>query len=369
MIARTGTVRRSRLRLLHLPREPERAGRGPYDPPLLSVAPRTVRWVDADGALGSSELARSDEEVWYRAPVGRAIATLGVNGRLRLDVTFGTGDGAEELSLDLIRIPSPKGEHPYFARWEFGKDKAVLSPKGAGLILADGRTLTIEAAPEMVDAYRAERVVLALENVPNGARVVACDGLSVLREGALVSDIRNADIEKGPSVEVSPYEAFLRGNLPVGFRADMTGFDFGGIALTQGEASADLARFVKTTRGVSWAAVRPIARPSDLDAFLAQALVEPTGDEASFGRTQRGKPGTIALSDGRKFRILPHHRERLPRGTWELFAALVIDADAEHGLLIRIAVPLERPAEPSPQAALDAIGRFLVAFHPIPLSP
>lgn len=339
-------VRRSRLRLLQLTAE---GAREPFTPPLLSVSPRGLRWIDGDGAFEERALDEVHEAIWYgRGP--RLRGRLDDDGKLRLRLE--RPDRAP-IERRLVRIPG-SGDAGYFARWEHARDRAVLSPKGAGVILDGEDTCTLEERPAVVDVYAGEGVLLALRNVPNGARVVAAEGVPLLALDALVSDVQIPDVAKADHVSVHPLESWLRGFPAIGFEASAAGLDVAGLTRAQVAGSPDVARFVRKNRGVAWAAFRPIAPPGDADALLAATLQDDLAPTPEIGRVVSGKPATISLSDGRRFRLRGVARERLPRGDVELVVAALLD-DA---LLVEVCAPIAELAEPTGQRVLDALRRF-----------
>lgn len=351
----TGDVRRSRLRLLKV------AGGqgGPFEPPLLSLSPHHLRRIDAMDQATVTPLGGAREELWVRGEQVRLRGTIDDAGKLDLIVDR---DGAEPARLRLIRIPTGReatgGAARYFGRWEHGKNRAVITPKGAGVILPPD-SITIERPVELVDVYQGATALLAIRNVPNGARVVCADGVDGLEVDALLSDVLVPPLERGPDVAIHPREAFLRGFPAVGFRASFAGLDFDGFAPTQGDRSAELARFTKKQRGVAYGALRPVEPPEDEDALLAATLDAELSPSADTGRVKRGKPGTITLTDGRRYRVHSGVRERLPQGSWELIACALLDA----ALVVRVCVPFDELSEPNANVVLDRLGPFLLGIH------
>lgn len=339
-------VRRSRLRLLHLTTE---GAREPFTPPLLSASPRALRWIDADGAFHERALDEAYEAIWY-GTVPRLRGRLDDEGKLRLRVERPEREAVERR---LVRIPG-SGDARYFARWEHARDRAVLSPKGAGVILDGKDTCTIEQRPAIVDVYAGDGVLLALRNVPNGARVVTADGVALLAPDALVSDVQIPDVAKPDRVEVHPYESWLRGFPAIGFEASAAGLDVAGFTRAQVAGSPDVARLVRKNRGVAWAAFRPVEPPEDPDALLAITLQDDLAPTPDIGRIVSGKPATITLSDGRRYRLRGVARERLPRGDFELVVAALLD-DA---LLVEVCAPVAELTEPTGQRMLDALKAF-----------
>ena len=279
-------IRRSRLRLLQLTTE---GAREPFTPPMLSASPRALRWIDADGAFHERALDEAYEAIWY-GTVPRLRGRLDDEGKLRLRVERPEREAVERR---LVRIPG-SGDARYFARWEHARDRAVLSPKGAGVILDGKDTCTIEQRPAIVDVYAGDGVLLALRNVPNGARVVAADGVALLAPDALVSDVQIPDVAKPDRVEVDP------------------------------------------------------------DALLTITLQDDLAPTPEIGRIVSGKPAAITLSDGRRYRLRGVARERLPRGDFELVVAALLD-DA---LLVEVCAPVAELTEPTGQRMLDALKAF-----------
>ncbi len=234
----------------------------------------------------------------------------------------------------------------------------VITPKGAGAIF-EGASVTLEREPELVHVYEGEGVTLALRDVPNGARVVAADGVPGLEVDALVSDVQVPDLERGPHVAIHPNEAFLRGFPAIGFRASFGGLDFAAFAAAQGDASAELARFTKKQYGVDHGAVRPIEPTGDEDGALRARLDEELAPSPVTGRVVRGKPGTITLTDGRRYRVHAGIRERLPKGDVELVACLLLDG----ALLAAITVAHQGFEAPDAAAVLARLQAFLLDLH------
>lgn len=343
-----GTVRRERIRLLQLTAEGATA---PFTPPLLALSPAWLRVIEADGSRRELAITRTHEAVWY-GDGPRLRARVDDEGKLRLRL-----ERPERAPIErrLVRIPGG-GDHAYFGRWEHAKDRAVLSPKGAGVILDGDDACTLEAAPAVVDVYEgaSEGALLALRNVPRGARVVAADGLPLLTPGALISDVAVPELARVEALELHPHESWLRGFPPIGFSASTAGLDVAGVTRAQVPGSPDVARLVRHNRGVAWAAFRPIEPPDDADALLAATLADDLAPTPEIGRVLSGKPASIALSDGRRLRIRGVARERLPRGDVELVVAAVLD-DA---LLVEVCAPLAELAEPTGQRILDALRAF-----------
>lgn len=346
-------VVRSRLRLLRV------AGveGGPWDPPLLSLSPRHLRRVDAAGARTAMPLAATREELWVRGPEARFRATIDEADKLRLLIEQ---RGREPRALErLVRIPGARSAaSPYLGRWEYGKLRVVISPKGAGAIEPPD-TLTLEREPERVHVYEGEGILLALRDVPNGARVVCADGVPGLAVDDLVSDVTVPDHERGPHVEIDPNEAFLRGFPAIGLRASFGGLGFAAFAASQGEGSGELARFTRKLDGVDHGAIRPIEPVADEDAVLRERLREELAPSAITGRVVTGKPGTITLTDGRRYRVLAGVRERLPKGTFELVACLLLDG----ALLAAICVSHDTLTAPDANVVLARLQGFLLGLH------
>ena len=364
---RPSPIRRERLRLLRVPRAEGPEERAAFDPPLLSVCPRTVSWIDAADALVERPVSHACEELWYVGDEGRIAARLEEDGRVHVERVVG---GAAPTTRSLVYIPlgpardEVDGVPRYVGRWEHGKDRAVLSPSGAGLLLADGTSLTVGAPPQLVDVVRGDGLLLALRAIPNGARVLAADGVEVVTTDDVLSDIAVPEVERGPAVEVHPREAALAGFARVGFRASFGGLPFASFTRALGDQSADLARFAKTPRGVAWAAVRPLSEaPEDRDAYLERALRAELTPAHTIGRARVGKAGTIALSDGRRFRARAATLERLPKGSAELLVAALLDVDGHAPIALRVAAPLDALADPTPTLALSRLNAFLIAFH------
>ncbi|MBX3274978.1 MAG: hypothetical protein KF729_32235 [Sandaracinaceae bacterium] len=352
---RTPEVVRSRLRIVR----PAEAGGGAWDPPIYALSPRHVRWLDASGRheLG---LASAREEAWVRGEDARLRATLDPGDKLRVVIDR---DGAAPIVFErLVRIPGVKAaSDPYLGRWEYGALRVVISPKGSGAIHGEG-TVTLERAPERCHVYEGEGVLVALRDVPNGARVVCAEGVPGLAADALVSDVRVPDLERGPLVEVHPNEAFLHGFAPVGLRASFGGLDFAAFAVAQGDGSPDLARFTKRQYGVAWGALAPIAPPADADEALRARLARELAPSALTGRVRPGEPGTIALTDGRRYRVLAAAREVLPEGRVELVACLLLD-DVLLATVVADGVALEPP---DAHAVLRRLEAFLLGLHAVP---
>ncbi|MEZ4340195.1 MAG: hypothetical protein R3B82_26530 [Sandaracinaceae bacterium] len=354
-------VRRSRLRLLR----PAGVEGGAWDPPVLSVSPRFLRRVDADGRT-TTALTIAREELWARGDGLRLRATIDEADKLRVVIER---DGAEPIVLErLVRIPGARSAtNPYLGRWEYAKHRVVITPKGAGAIAATGDPSTLESfgadrEPEIVHVYEGEGVRLALRDVPNGARVVCADGVPGLEVDGFVSDISVPDLEHGPHVEIPANEAFLRGFPAVGLRASFGGLDFAAFAPSQGDGSAELARFTKKQYGLDRGALRPIERPDDEDAVLAARLAEELAPSPVTGRVLRGKPGTITLSDGRRYRVHSALRERLPKGETELVVGLLLDGV----LLATLSVAHEGWSAPDANTVLTRLQTFLLGLHAEP---
>ena len=341
---------------------PASGSRGPFDPPLLSVSPRNIRRVSATDELTVVPVSLVREELWARGD-GVCMAAALVDGNLALRVTRSDG---EELRRRLIRMPIGRrgisGAAMFYGRWEFGKDAAVFSPSGAGVTLSTGpreREAYTATSHELVDVYEGEGVRLALHNLPNGARVVAADGLEGLGVGTVLSDLRMPDIMRGPEVDVHPREAFLRGFPPIGFRASFAGLAFEGFAPTKGDGSRDLARFTRKPNGLAFGAVRPVQTPADPDALLHAALTAELKPTALVGRVRVGKPGTITLTDGRRYRVQAGVREYISTGLCELVACLLLD-DA---LLVTVGAPTEALCAPDAKLVLKSLQSFLLGLH------
>ncbi len=355
MLPLKGDVRRARLRLMRLATTPG----GPFDPPLLSVSGRHLRHIDAQDRPRVVCLTGAREELWVRGEGVLFRATLDAAGKLLLRVSRA---GQADVQKRLVRIPLGRrgtdGASRYYGRWEYGQDAAVLSPKGAGVILHPD-SVTVDVAPELVDVYEAEGVRLALRNVPNGARVVCAEGIDDLDVDALVSDIRVPDIERGPDVEVHPREAFLRGFERIGLRANFAGIDFAGFAVTQGDGAPDLARFTKRQGGASYGAVRPIEPAEDEDALLEATLDAELKPSPLTGRMHKGAAGTINLTDGRRYRVRAGVRERLPSGALELVACALLDG----ALRVTVCVPYHELCAPDANVVLAKLKGFLLGLH------
>jgi len=328
---------------------------------LLSVSPRHLRQVDAMDEPSVREVSSAREELWAREGETRFRAQIDAAGKLELEVSRA---GEPMVEKRLVRIPlgtpGTSGASRYFGRWEHGRDAAVFSPKGAGVILHPD-SVTVARAPELVDVYEGQDFLLALRNVPHGARVVCADGIEGLEVDGLISDLKMPDIARGPEVEVHPREAFLRGFPAVGFRAAFGGLDFAGFAPTQGDGSPHLARFTKKQRGVSYAAVRPVELTEDEDALLAAALRAELKPSGATGRVKLGPAGTINLTDGRRYRVQASVRERLPSGAPELVTCLILDRI----LLATVCVPAAELATPDANVVLEELKAFLLGLRTI----
>lgn len=352
---RRGDVRRDRLRLL----KPAASKGGPFDPPLLSLSPRHLRRVDAEGGRYVTKLTGTREECWVRGDGARVRAAIDQEGKLQVLVErAGEEDVTKRLVWIPTREPESEGISRYYGRWEHGKDACVLSPEGAGVILHP-ESLTLKREPELVDVYEGDGVLLALRNIPYGARVVSAEGVEGLSVDDVVSDVRVPDIERGPDIQIHPREAFLRGFEPIGFHASFAGLGFAGFAPTQGDGAGDLARLVRKRDGVAQGGFRPINPPDNADEYLTLTLAKELAPSVTTGRVRLGKAGTIALSDGRKYRIRAGVRERLPKGTFELVACALLDSV----LLIHICVPTEDLVAPDANTVLAHLKPFLLGIH------
>ncbi|MCB9596332.1 MAG: hypothetical protein H6719_26655 [Sandaracinaceae bacterium] len=347
-------VRRARLRLLRIAGTPG----GAWDPPLLSLSPQNLRRVDADGRA-VVPLTGAREELWYRGEGARFRVTLDEVGKLVVNVERA---GAEPAVIDrLLRIPTARPPtDPYFGRWEYAKQRAVLTPKGAGLILHPD-SVSIDQAPDRVHVYEGEGILLALRDVPHGARVVCADGVPGLEVDGLVSDVKVPDLEAGPEVEIDANEAFLRGFTPVGVRASFGGLDFAAFATSQGDGSPDLARFTRKPHGVDHGALRTIERPDDEDALLGASLAAELAPAPTLGRVRTGKPGTITLTDGRRYRVHVGVREQLPKGTIELVTHALLDGV----VLARICTSHDDLTPPDANVVLAKLQAFLLGLHAV----
>lgn len=351
-------VRRSRLRLLR----PAGVEGGPWDPPLFSVSPRSLRRIDAEGRT-TTPITAAREELWARGEGLRLRVTLDEADKLRLRIERDAGD---PIVLErLMRIPGARSAaHPYLGRWEYAKHRVVITPKGAGAI-AEGDSFTADREPETVHVYEGEGVLLALRDVPNGARVVCADGVPGLEVDGLVSDVSVPDLERGPFVEIPANEAFLRGFPAVGVRASFGGLDFASFAPSQGDGSAELARFTKKPFGLDRGALRPIEPAQDEFGVVAARLAQELAPSPVTGRVLKGKPGTITLTDGRRYRVHPAARERLPKGDVELVVAFLLDGV----LLGALSVAHEGWAAPDANAVLARLQDFLLGLHADPAEP
>src|SRR5690606_33819379 len=101
-LMRPSAVRRERLRLLRVPRADAPSERAAFDPPLLSVSPRTVRWIDAADALVERPVTLAREELWYVGDEGRLTARLEESGHLHVERVIGD---AAPTSRSLVYIP------------------------------------------------------------------------------------------------------------------------------------------------------------------------------------------------------------------------------------------------------------------------
>jgi len=355
-----GEVRRNRLRLLRAADAPG----GPFDPPVWSVSPRHLRHVGEGGrAVVSLDAAR--EELWVRGDGERVRAVIDEAGKLALRVPR---DGSRDVEVEHRFVYIPTGRRPdegvarYFGRWEYGRDSVVLSERGAGVILRPD-SLTLERPPELVHVYEGEGLLLALRDVPNGARVVAAEGVEGLAAGDLLSDVKTPDVERGPDVAIGPIEAFLRGFLPVGFEASFAGLDFAGFAPAQGDNSPHLARLLKRRDGIAWAALRPVEPVDDVDGELTVALAKALAPSPVTGRVRLGKPGTITLTDGRRYRVRAGVREHLPSGALELVVCALLDGV----LRLELGVPFDEVIAPDANAVLARCKGFLLALRARPL--
>lgn len=354
-----GEVRRERLRLM---RAADARG-GAFDPPLWSISPRHLRHVAPSGERRVIPLTGAREELWVRGDDARVRAVIDEAGKLALRVERASEPVVER---HLVRIPTsepaPDGAARYFGRWEYGKDSLVLGERGAGAILRPD-SLTIERSPELVHVYEGEGLLLALRDVPHGARVVAAEGVEGLADDALLSDVKTPDVERGPSVAIGAIEAFLRGFPPVGFEASFAGLGFGGFAPAQGDNSPHLARLLKTRDGIAWAALRPIEPVEDVDGELTVALAKALAPSPVTGRVRLGKPGTITLTDGRRYRVRAGVREHLPGGAIELVVCAILDGV----LRLELGVPFDEVIAPDANAVLARCKEFLLGLHARPL--
>jgi len=354
-----GEVRRGRLRLMRAADAPG----GAFDPPVWSVSPRCLRRVAAGGERHEIALEAAREELWVRGEGARVRAVMDDAGKLalRLERT-----GEDDEARHLVRIPTGReaaeGASRYFGRWEYGKDSLVLSERGAGILLRPD-SLTIERPPELAHVYEGDGLLLALRDVPNGARVIAAEGVDGLSVDDLLSDVQTPDVERGPNVAIGAVEAFLRGFPPVGFEASFAGIDFAGFAPAQGDRSPHLARLLKKRDGIAWAALRPIEPVEDADQELTVALAKALAPSPVTGRVRLGKPGTISLTDGRRYRVRAGVREHLPGGALELVVCAILDGV----LRVELGVPFDEVVAPDANAVLARCKDFLLALRAHPL--
>ncbi|MFK7990530.1 MAG: hypothetical protein AB8I08_31200 [Sandaracinaceae bacterium] len=369
-MVRAGPVRRARLRIFQLPRRVPADGGDAFRAPLLAVSGRAIRRLDEAGELHTLPIDSHRGELWYTDGERHLRAWLDGDRHLGVEVRSGELGGA----LRLVYIPLDKGgkregRRRYFGRWEYATHRAVLSPKGAGVIL-EGGSASFEGPPDEIDVARGEGVCLGLRLVPNGVRVDAAEGVEGVEVGAILSEVRVPEVERGPKVEVHPHEAAMTGGPALGFRGSFGGHRFAGFTRTLSDGGGDLARFLRPRGEPSWGAVKAhAAMPADREDHLERALRAEMKPLHTVGRTQVGAAGTIALSDGRKFRVRAASMERLPKGDFELIVAALLEVD-EHALELRFCVPSVEGDEPTAATVLKRAEALLVDLVPWrPTSP